>query len=629
MKVVIDVEANALHNPTKVWCIVLKDIDKGDYYVFTELPGVSTNETTAKSLSEFPEFCLGIQSYIGHNILGWDLPTLRALQLGVNIRDDQVLDTLILSKLVDYPRDGHSIEDYGLEFGTEKGIYNDFSKYSEELLEYCRRDVEICEKVYLKFRRYVNDSRHLQSIRTEHAFQLVVNKLSSSGFSYDSRRSTNLLETVQKELETLDKEIADVFRPKLVLVKEVHPRVTQFGTLHRGDFRWCKDLDLSEYNGGPFCRCGWREFNPSSHKQVVDVLSKAGWVPTDKTRAHIDAIRSGEVEPAHLQYGWKINEANLTTLPASAPKPAKTLASRILLESRRRTLTEWNGLVKEDGRIHGKFYSIGAWTHRMSHQSPNTANIPTGNKLYGRQMRSLWRAPRNRLLVGCDAEGIQLRIFAHYIDDREFTDAIVNGKKSDQSDPHSLNQRILGDVCRTRDIAKRYIYALLLGAGMGKLQEILGCTSIEAKTGYNNIIGRYRGLADLKHRVIPSDARRGWFVGLDGRRVRIPGGTPSERRHLCMSGYLQNGEAVIMKMACLKWWARLQEFDAKLVNFVHDEWQTECPNNMAIALTIAQLQADSLCSVGQELGLRCPLAGSYWSDTHKDYSIGTNWSFTH
>jgi len=48
-----------------------------------------------------------------------------------------------------------------------------------------------------------------------------------------------------------------------------------------------------------------------------------------------------------------------------------------------------------------------------------------------------------------------------------------------------------------------------------------------------------------------------------------------------------------------------------------------------VALRIAKMQADSLRIVGEELGLHCPLAGSYWNDDLKDYTIHTNWSKTH
>jgi DNA polymerase-1 len=265
----------------------------------------------------------------------------------------------------------------------------------------------------------------------------------------------------------------------------------------------------------------------------------------------------------------------------------------------------------------------------MAHQNPNTANIPNENditgkkKLYGKELRSFWIAPKGRLLVGCDAEGIQLRIFAHYINDEEFTREVISG------DVHTLNQSILGTPCRTRDAAKRFIYAMLLGAGLGKLAEILGCEQVVAGEALERLIARYQGFALLKETIIPADAKRGWFVGLDGRAVRIPGDNLGARRHFAMSGYLQNGEAVVMKMATLKWWPKLKDLDARIVNMVHDEWQTECPNNMEVALRIAKMQAESLREVGEELKLNCPLAGSYWNKKAKDYTIDLNWSKTH
>jgi len=775
LKVVIDIECNSLVKPTQIWCIVCKDIDTGVIYVYRNL----TTEDNAKR--EFLSFAKDIELFIGHNFLGYDWPVMQDL-IGISVDDiaSVCIDTLVISKLVDYPRQGHSIENYGQEFGLEKIKFNDFKQWSQELEDYCVRDVEICHDIYNKYRRVIDSVDWKPSIQLEHNFQLVVNALHNNGFSFNTSRANTLLAMVTKELEKLDGHILEAFPPRLKQVRVVVPEYTKFGTLHKKDFRWVKDGDLSEFNGGPFCRCAWSEFNPSSHRQIVTVLREAGWAPTDKTQTHIDTEREiarhrlekrkdrvgrhdvNSLDISNLSAkleilkntGWKVNENNLETLPKvedcrvklskeeeliiknvlntsekklsdttikipestktgnsveitellltllnrclksktdvarfvenerhlwliivtpqavyvdfsasyatdisdgmkdltpgrliilenlkenfhSAPSSARSLARRILYESRRRTLTEWLGLCDSSSRIHGKFYGIGAWTHRMAHQQPNTANIPNefdlnGNKkLLGKELRSLWQAPRNRLLVGVDAEGIQLRIFAHYINDEEFTDALVRGRKDDKSDPHSLNQRILGEVCKTRASAKRFVYALLLGAGIGKLASILETNQRTAEEALDRLLKRYGGFAKLKEEVIPNDAKRGWFVGLDGRRVKIPGDSVGERRHLCMSGYLQNGEAVIMKKATIRWMDTLDEYDAMLVNFVHDEWQTECPNNMSVAINIAEMQADSLRIVGEELGLRCPLAGSFYNDDLKDYTISTNWSKTH
>jgi len=651
LKIVIDIECNALENPDRIWLVVCKDIDTNELFKFYD---ITRKKDERERLTRFLERCTESGNLlIGHNLLGYDWPILCAcLELDTEVILGNAIDTLIISKLVDYSRSGHSIEDYGIEFGLEKGKFSDFSKYSPEMETYCERDVEICERIYRKYIRYIHNSLHRPSIDLEQQFQIVVNSLRSSGFCFNRPRAEQLLEKVSVKLQELDKQILEAFPPKLRLIREIHPKETKYGTLSKTDFRWLSDGDITEFNGGPFCRCSWESFNPSSHKQIIDILHNAGWHPVDRTKTHIDTERNlaqlrrrkGDISEVRnltekleelKKTGWKVNEANLETLPVKAPLAARLLTKRILLESRRRTLTEWLELVADDDRIHGKFYGIGAWTHRMAHQHPNTANIPNEfdtqgkKKLLGKELRSLWCAPKNRLLVGVDAEGIQLRIFAHYINDPEFTEALVKGRKDDKTDPHSLNQRILGSVCKSRSAAKRFIYALLLGAGRSKLAEILGTTEAQTDEALSRLLGRYTGWAKLKEEVFPKDAKRGWFIGLDGRKVRIPGDTEGSRKHLAMSGYLQNGEAVCMKLATLKWWSKLDDYDAKLVNFVHDEWQVECPNNVETAITIAKTMADSLRQVGEDLKLNCPLAGSYWNDDLKDYTIATNWSKTH
>lgn len=652
MTVCFDVEANGLDDADQIWVIVCKDIETKTYEIFRNL----TSDDFEKE--RFRLYVERVQTWLGHNILGYDISLISRL-LDIDIDIKKCIDTYIISKLANYNREeGHSIESYGIEFNYPKSDFNDFTKYSTDLELRCITDVDISEKLYGKYLKYIKRSTNETAIQLEQEFQYyVVQRLIKNGFAFNRPKAEKLLAKVEYELSILDKAILEQFPTRLTLIREVTPRITQYGTLNKSDFRWLgKDADLSDFNGGSFCRCAWTDFNPSSTRQVVEVLNRAGWKPVDKTKTHIETERECKrlkrlkktEDGVDLKIkecydslvrlnrtGWKVNEENLATLPKATPAPARTLAKRILLESRRRTLVEWLGLVKEDGRIHGRFQGIGAWTHRMSHQNPNTANIPNTTdtqgriKLLGGEFRSLWIAPRNRLLVGCDAEGIQLRVFAHLIDDEEFTKSLVDGRKEDKTDPHSLNQSVLGKVCKDRQAAKRFIYALLLGAGLGKLGEILECSESEVKQALDRLLERYTGFRILKETVIARDGRRGWFQGLDGRMVPIPGDTSSSRAHLAMSGYLQNGEAVIMKMATLKFYHKLEGLNSLLVNFVHDEWQAETPNNMEIALQVAELMANSLKETGDDLKLLCPLAGSYWSDSYKDYSIGTNWKVTH
>jgi len=328
-------------------------------------------------------------------------------------------------------------------------------------------------------------------------------------------------------------------------------------------------------------------------------------------------------------YGWTLSEANLSTLPETAPTGGKRLAEWLTLEGRRSSLVEWLGHVKEDKRIHGSFSHIGAWTGRMAHRNPNQANIPSEfhgepktevekvKAKYDGQFRALWSAPLGSWLVGTDAEGIQLRVLAHLMRSEEYVHAIVSGKKEDETDIHNLNRKALGMSHITRDMAKTFIYAFLLGAGNAKIAQILKVNQREAGQAVENFMESIEGLSKLKKQRIPEIAKRGCFKGLDGRRVKVPS------QHKTLAGMLQNGEAVIMKHAALQWTyrAKRQWIDYKLVTWPHDEWQTEVTGSKRDAELLGEIQRESIVDTGKKFDMICPLAGST--------DIGKNWRDTH
>lgn len=342
----------------------------------------------------------------------------------------------------------------------------------------------------------------------------------------------------------------------------------------------------------------------------------------DKTK---DAIRGAKF----ARYGWTLSEANLNTLPDDAPEGGKRLAEWLTLEGRRSSLVEWLGHCREDSRIHGSFTHIGAWTGRMAHSNPNEANIPSAfhgtpktpveevKAKYDGAFRDLWHVPDDSWLVGSDAEGIQLRLLAHFMQSEEYTHAIISGKKEDETDIHNLNKKALGISHVTRDMAKTFIYAFLLGAGNGKIGQILGVNMKEAAEAVDNFTNSIEGLAELKTKIVPYIAQRGWFRGLDGRKVKVP------NQHKTLAGMLQNGEAVIMKHSTIQWvrQAKQEDIPFKLVTWPHDEWQTEVRGDYETAERVGYLQRQSIVDTGVKLDLFCPMAGSTdigksWLDTH-------------
>ena len=236
---------------------------------------------------------------------------------------------------------------------------------------------------------------------------------------------------------------------------------------------------------------------------------------------------------------------------------------------------------------------------------------------YDGAFRDLWHVPEDSWLVGSDAEGIQLRLLAHFMQSAEYTHAIISGKKEDETDIHNLNKKALGISHVTRDMAKTFIYAFLLGAGNGKVAQILGVNMKEAAEAVDNFTHSIEGLAELKTKIVPYIAQRGWFRGLDGRKVKVP------NQHKTLAGMLQNGESVIMKHSAIQWvrQAKQEKIDFKLVTWPHDEWQTEVRGEYAVAERLGHLQRQAIVDTGVKLDLFCPMAGSTdigksWLDTH-------------
>lgn len=570
---VVDTETDALVGYTKLWCIVFREVETDEVTIFRN---VHDDNGPCRA---FMDSC--VRHYIGHNFINFDYDVIRHF-LGFDIQPDAVLDTLVISKLLNYNRKGgHSLENWGDFYKMPKDPCDDFTQWSPELEARCVQDTAINRRMWQDFSKYYLTKRWRDPILLELHSAFNCKLIKSNGFKINTTKLNNLFSQLNSRKQELDSSITSAF-PNL---------------------------------------------NVNSPKQRVDVLRAAGWKPVNKTKGHIAELRKGkEADQEKLDkyavYGWTTDEENLATLPEEAPEAAKSLTEALLVNSRLGDLTEWKTAVDPvSGRIHPTINGIGSWTHRKSHQDPNSANIPAlinrkgKPQPYGAEMRELWEACQGWKLVGTDAAGIQLRVFAHYVNDPKLTKSIVEGKKEDGTDIHSINRGILGDCCKGREPAKTYIYAKFLGAALPKIAEILSCSRPEASAADKRILEYYPGWARLKRSQIPADAKRGYFTGLDGRYVFVPS------EHHVLAGYLQNGESVIMKLANKLWVEELNKLGVpyRQVNDVHDEWQTETPPEFA--KQVGEIQVQAIRDAGVILNLNCPLDG--------EYKIGDNWKETH
>lgn len=606
-----DIETDGL-NPSVVWVAAFKNLSSNEFFVF-ERPDLNPEPLL--------EHLKNVGRLVFHNGIAFDGPNLVRLVPGLSLDHIPIHDTLVLSRLFNYGVvGGHSLEAWGQRLGCRKLEHHDWTKLTPEMVDRCKSDVEITSRLYTKLLPWLDREAWKSAIDTEHQVAEICHDMEAGGFPFDIDKARALTFSIEEEFNRLNKTIQDSFKPRPTPIREYTPALTKLGTISKSSVprNWA-DLTTVEPLA-PFTTFEYQAFNPASPHQIVERLNEFGWKPFEKTKGHQLALRAHKKDKERLErfkvYGWQISEANLATLPDTAPEGARALSRWLILADRLSTLKEWTEAYRPaTGSIHGRFMPIGAWTGRMSHNSPNTANVVSNSGEYGHEMRALWRVPKGHAQVGVDADGIQLRVLAHLINDERFTNGIVNGDKALGTDPHSLNKQALGAVCKDRDVAKTFIYAWLLGAGFGKIASILGCSFMEAKQASSDFLNFYPGLLELKSKQIPRDAARGYFVGLDKRVVVC------DNTHLMLAGYLQNGESVVMKMANILWRQCLREAGIwfKQLNFVHDEWQTECLSDEADY--VAKVQCDSIRTIGEILDLNCPLAGSG--------KIGNNWAECH
>ena len=190
------------------------------------------------------------------------------------------------------------------------------------------------------------------------------------------------------------------------------------------------------------------------------------------------------------------------------------------------------GCVELAARVHGSVITNGTITGRMSHRDPNMAQIPSLASPYGKECRSCWTVADKFKLVGIDASGLELRMLAHYLNDEEFTDDIING------DIHTANQKRAG--LKSRNQAKTFIYAFLYGAGDAKIGSVIGGNKAEGKRVKQSFLANFGTLKTFRNRITREAEQNGFIKGLDGRKIFI------RSAHAALNSLLQGAGAIVM-----------------------------------------------------------------------------------
>jgi len=564
----LDIETNGL-NPDTIWvAVTMQDSVVQEHY---------DRGSLAQALQgDFP--------VVGHNLIGFDIPVLEKLW-GISVDKRRVQDTLVMSRLANPQREGgHRLAVWG-----GKGDHDDWTCLSKDMVDYCVQDVQVTAKAYNKLKLELRDFNQ-ESIDLEHEVQWIIQEQVRNGWLLDMRHAMDLLATLKERKLAVEDEVHEVFKPKWVDVKQVVPKTKKDGSLSK------VGLTDDEYqrvqqsgNREPFMRQVLKPFNLGSRQQIGEYLIDFGWEPEKLTPTG---------QPV-------VDEAVLSTVK-DIPQAA-LIAEYLMLQKRVAQVQSWVDEANPDtDRVHGYVNTNGAVTGRMTHSKPNLAQVPASYSPYGKECRQCWIARDGYKLVGFDASGLELRMLAHYMDDKEYTNEVIGG------DIHTANQQLAG--LESRDQAKTFIYALLYGAGDAKLGTVAGGGAGAGRLLRERFMRNLPAYADLKGRIA-QEAAQGWINGLDGRQLRI------RSEHASLNTLLQSAGAIVMKkaMCLLQEYATLWNLDYYFVGNIHDEVQAEVREDQADKY--GRLAVSCLEAAGIELGLNCKLTG--------DYQVGSSWAETH
>jgi DNA polymerase-1 len=591
-----DIETDDL-NATRVWVMCTENIRTGDKRAFTDYSSI---------LNFFRDNPTAI--FIGHNSLKFDAPTLNRL-LGTSLSPRNVIDTLVLSTLYSPDIDsGHSLDAWAVRMGTNKIQFNDWSRLSKEMIEYCHQDVSVTAQLFRRLiRTMVRIGFTEQSIWLQHHLTCVIHQQSLNGFYFDGKRALELYGKLRSIEAELVESVRDVFpdERKYVATRQMYKK--------NGDPTAIYLTDQERYHivvgNEPNTYLAFEDipFNLGSYAQRTQRLLDLGWenLPDEVTKGgNPKPFDKGDLVPSLQQF----IEEN--------PMPEVMMIAKWMAINGRATmintwLDNWN---EKDFCIHGKLFV--ANTLRFRHQAPNTANIPAvrldnadhpllaEEGFFTYEARDLWTSRPGRILVGTDAAGLELRMLAHYLDRPAFTDQVVNG------DPHQYNADQVGI---TRPQAKTLLYSIMYGAAAPKIAKTLKVSVKEASIIRTTFLERL-GLKDLIDDC-KTEQSKGRIELVDGSQVICP--SP----HAALNYKLQGGGARVMGLSAVlaDREVRRNGWDVLKVGDIHDEDQSDC--DPSIADDFGKMREESIAEAGRKLKLNVPLAGEYkkgrtWAETH-------------
>ncbi|WQZ45668.1 DNA polymerase I [Helicobacter pylori] len=221
------------------------------------------------------------------------------------------------------------------------------------------------------------------------------------------------------------------------------------------------------------------DFNLNSPKQLSEILYEKLELPQNKSHS--------------------TDEKSLLKILDKHPSIALILEYRELNKLFNTYTTPLLRLKDKDDKIHTTFIQTGTATGRLSSHSPNLQNIPVRSPKGLLIRKGFIASSKEYCLLGVDYSQIELRLLAHFSQDKDLMDAFLKGR-----DIHLETSKALfgEDLAKEkRSIAKSINFGLVYGMGSKKLSETLNIPLSEAKSYIEAYFKRFPSIKDYLNRM--------------------------------------------------------------------------------------------------------------------------------
>ncbi len=240
-------------------------------------------------------------------------------------------------------------------------------------------------------------------------------------------------------------------------------------------------------------------------------------------------------------------------------------------------------------KIHTHFNQNVAATGRLSSTDPNLQNIPVRSDL-GKKVRRGFIASPGHVLVGADYSQVELRLLAHFSQDK----TMIHAFKNDQDIHAQTASEVMGiplkDVTSSdRSNAKAVNFGLMYGQSSFGLAKALRISRSEAKDYITKYFEKFSQIKSYLDGLKEEAEKTGYAITLHGRRRYLPDINSSNRtikanaERMAINSPIQGTAADILKLAMIEIEKRLEnsKLDALMLLQVHDELIFDVPENQA------------------------------------------------